>query len=165
MRLPVREMTGIQRQRGFWLRCFLSAIWSLAFLSLIWSTPLRGEIDVPKPLHLTHVSGIVVNGEGKPVVNVEVTLVQDDRVRFTTRTNGTGGFRFDRVHGRFLLRVARSEYAPAVREVNVQSEIATYLKRKNLFVIVGPGACTDECSSVLTSRSEFDRAIKKNSRH
>jgi hypothetical protein len=165
MRSAVRERTGIQRQRGFWLRCFLSGAWLLALLSLTWCSSLRAEIDVPKPLHLTHISGIVVNSVGKPVVSVEATLVQDDRVIFTTRTSSTGSFRFDHVHGRFLLRVARSEYAPAVREVYVASEIVTYLKRRNLFVIVGPGACTDACSSVFTSRSEFDRAIKKNSRH
>ena len=165
MRLAVSERTGIQRQRGSWLRCFLSAAWPIALLSLTWCTSLRAEIEVAKPLHLTHVSGYVVNSEGKAVVDVEVTLVQDDKVRFTTRTSGTGGFHFDQVHGKFLLRIARSEYAPAVREVYVGSEIVTYLKRKNLFVIVGPGACTDECSSVFTSKSEFDRAIKKKSRH
>ena len=164
MRPEVRERTGIQRQRGFWLRCFLSGAWFLG-LSLTLCTTVRADIDVPKPLHLTHISGIVANSVGKPVVSVEVTLVQDDRVIFTTRTSSTGGFRFDHVHGRFLLRVARSDYAPAVREVYVASEIATYLKRRNLFVIVGPGACTDACSSVLTSKGEFDRVIRKNSRH
>ncbi len=165
MRFAVGERTGIQRQRGFWLRCFLSGAWALSLLNLALCTSLHAEIEVAKPLHLTHVSGYVVNSAGKPVVNVEVTLVRDDQVRFTTRTDGAGGFHFDHVHGKFFFRVARSDYAPAVREVNVQSEIVTYLKRRNLFVIVGPGACMDECSSVYTSKGEFNRAIKKNSRH
>jgi hypothetical protein len=125
----------------------------------------HAQPDVPKPMHLTHVAGYVVNSLGKPVVNAEVTLVRDETVAYRTRTDSSGAFHFDRVSGRFIFKVARTEYAPAAREVNVRAEIATYLQRKKLYVIVGPGACTDECSSVLTSKSEFDRAIKRNSRH
>jgi hypothetical protein len=125
----------------------------------------HAQIDVPRPIHLTRVAGYVVNSLGKPVVNLEVTLVRDETIAFRTRTDSAGAFHFDHVTGRFMFRVARTEFAPAAREVNVRAEIATYLQRKKLYVIVGPGACMDECSSVLTSKSEFDRAIKKNSRH
>ena len=157
MRFAVRERSGIQRQRSYWLRCFLSAALRFALLQGAFCCLLHAQVDIQTPIHLTHVDGYVVNSVGQPV--------RDDTVRFTTRTDGAGAFHFDRVHGKFWLRVARSEYAPAAREVNVQSEIVTYLQRKNLYVMVGPGACTDECSTVFTSKSEFDRAIKKNSRH
>jgi hypothetical protein len=130
------------------------------------SVPIaHAQPDVPKPIHLTHVAGYVLYSLGKPVVNTEVTLVRDETVAFRTRTDRAGAFHFDHVSGRFMFRVARTEFAPAAREVNVRAEIATYLQRKKLYVIVGPGACMDECSSVLTSKSEFDRAIKRNSRH
>jgi hypothetical protein len=165
MRPAMCGKAGIQRQRGFWLRCFLGASWRPALLSVVLSGSLQAQVDVPGPMHLTHVGGYVVNSLGKPVVNAEVTLVRDDAVAYRTRTNDAGAFHFDHVSGKFVFRVARTEYAPAAREINVRAEIATYLQRKKLYVIVGPGACMDECSSVLTSKSEFDRAIRKNSKH
>jgi hypothetical protein len=165
MRPAVSGKAGIQRQRGFWLRCFLSASWQAALLSMGSGSSLDAQIDVPGPLHLTHVGGYVVNSLGKPVVNTEITLVRDETVAYRTRSDSAGAFHFDHVSGKFTFRVARTEYAPAAREINVRAEIVTYLQRKKLYVIVGPGACMDECSSVLTSKSEFDRAIKKNSRH
>jgi hypothetical protein len=56
--------------------------------------------------------------------------------------------------------VARTEYAPAVREIIVTDELITRAERKRLYVIVGPGACEDECSSVLTSKQQFEKAIR-----
>jgi hypothetical protein len=126
---------------------------------------LYAQIDVAKPIQLTRVSGYVVNSFGKPVINAEVTLVRDETVAFRTRTDGRGAFRFDHVRGRYWFRVGRTEYAPAAQEVKVADVLVTYLERKKLYVIVGPGACMDECSSVFTSRHEFDRAIQKKNRH
>jgi hypothetical protein len=161
MRRAMSEETGIQPQRGFWLRCFLGWTWPLLLLT----GSLRAQVDIPKALHLTHVGGVVVNSRGRPVVNVEVTLVRDDTVAFRTRTDGNGAFDFDRASGRYWFRVARSEYAPAATEVSVQSELVTYLERKKLYVIVGPGACMDECSSVFTKKHDFDQAIRKKNRN
>ena len=165
MSLAVREGTGVPRQRGFWLRCFLSMAFWVAVVQGGFCGYLHAQVDTQTPLHLTHVDGYVVNSKGKPVVNTEVTLVRDEKVAFKTRTDGAGGFHFDHVAGRFWFRVARSDYAPAVREVYVGSEIVTYLKRRKIYVIVGPGACTDECSSVYTTKHEFDRAIRKKNKH
>ncbi len=165
MRLGVRERTGIQRQRGIWLRCFLGATWIWLLLWIMAAASVHAQIDVSKPERLTHVEGYVVNSVGKPVGNVEVTLVRDEAVAFRTRTDSAGAFHFDHVSGKFVFRVARSDFAPAVREITVQPEIVTYLARRKLYVIVGPGACMDECSSIFTNKHEFDRAIKKNSRH
>ncbi len=147
------------------LRCFLGSTWHLLLLIGLLSVSLHAQVEIPKALHLTHVGGYVVNSHGKPVVNVEVTLVRDDKVAFRTRTDGAGAFDFDHVSGKFWLRVARSDFAPAAREVTVQSELVTYLERKKLYVVVGPGACMDECSSVFTSRNEFDQAIRKLNRN
>ena len=165
MKSAVDDIAESGRTAGPRLRCFLGLAWRIALLSAALCGPLHAQVDVQTPIHLTHVRGYVVNSVGKPVVNADVTLVRDDAVRFRTRTDGGGGFHFDHVLGKYWLRVARTDYAPAARELNVGSEIVTYLKRRNLFVIVGPGACMDECSSVFTSKGEFERAIKKNSRH
>ncbi len=147
------------------LRCFLGRTCRLLCLCALLQVSLHAQVDLPRALHLTHVGGYVMNSHGKPVVNVEVSLVKDDAVAFATRTDSTGYFDFDHVSGKYWLRVARSDYAPAAREVTVQGEIVTYLERKKLYVIVGPGACADECSSVYTSRHEFDHAIRKLNRN
>ena len=155
---------GVQPQRGIWLRCFLEgAIWA----ALIWAAPLgfSSPIDIPGPEHLTHVDGLVVNTAGHAVADLEVTLVRDDRVAFQTRTDKSGEFRFEHVSGRYMFRVARSAYAPAVREIVVTDEIVTRVERKKLYVILGPGACMDECSTVVTSKREFERDIREKQRH
>lgn len=155
---------GITGQRGFWLRCFLDgAIWT----ALIMAAPFAfsSQVDIPGPEHLTHVDGLVVNTAGHAVADLEVTLVRDDKVAFQTRTDKSGEFRFEHVSGRYMFRVARSEYAPAVREIVVTDEIVTRLERKKLYVILGPGACMDECSAVVTSKREFEHDIREKQKH
>ena len=150
-----------QTQRGFWLRCFLSAA-MLLFASSVSSA----QVEMPKPERLTHVHGIVVNPTGHPVPDLKVTLVRDDKTVAETRTGSTGAFSFDHVSaGSYIFRIARAQYAPAARDIIVTDEIVTHLERKKLYVILGPSACQDECSAVLTSRREFDRTIRKNNRH
>jgi hypothetical protein len=154
---------GIQKQRGFWLRCFLSAMISTLLLAGV--EPGLAQIDIPKPERLTHVEGLVVNPEGHPAPNVPIKLFRDEKVAAETRTDNSGAFEFEHVKGPFQLRVERTQYAPAARDIVVTDEIVTHLERKKLYVILGPGACQDECSAVLTSKKEFDRALRKNQRH
>jgi hypothetical protein len=152
------ERIGISKQRGFWLRCFLGA----AFLCVTVCGVLQAQVEVDKTEHIAKAEGLVVNSEGKPVTHVEVVLAQDGKPVYTTRTDDRGAFGFDHASGRYTFRVARTaEYAPAVRDVVVNFEIASSVERKKLYVIVGPGACEDACSSVFTSKSEFKKAIKK----
>jgi hypothetical protein len=127
--------------------------------------PVLAQVDIPKPERLTHVEGLVVNPEGHPAANVPVKLFRDEKIAAETRTDNTGAFEFEHVKGFFQLRVERTQYAPAAREIVVTDEIVTHLERKKLYVILGPGACQDECSAVLTSRRDFDRTIRKMNRH
>jgi hypothetical protein len=147
-----------------WLRCFLGGVvWTLLFLAI--PNTFAQKIEIPKPERLSHVEGYVVNAEGHPAIDVEVTLKQDEKVAYRTRTNKSGEFQFDHVSGTYLFQVARSKDAPAAREIVVTDEIVTALERKRLFVILGPGACMDACSSVLTNKKDFDRAIREKNRH
>jgi hypothetical protein len=153
------KTSEFHRQRGIWLRCFLSAA---IFLSLRLAS--HAQLDIPGPERLVRVDGLVVNSAGKPVVNAEITLTRDGKLMYTTRTDQAGAFRFRHVSGRFEFRVARTEYAPAAREIIVSDELLTRTERKRLYVIVGPGACRDECSSVLTNKSQFEKAIREKNR-
>ena len=116
---------------------------------------LKAQVDIPGPERLSHVDGYVVNPVGHPVADLEVTLLRDDKIAYQTKTDKAGEFRFDHVSGQFTFRVARSEFSAAEREIVVTDEIVTALERKKLYVILGPGACKDECSSVLTSKTQF----------
>jgi hypothetical protein len=99
------------------------------------------------------------------MADIEVTLARDDKTAYQTRTDKNGEFRFDHVRGPYTFRVARSEYSAATREIVATDEVVTALERKKLYVILGPGACKDACSSVLTSKRDFDRAIREKNKH
>jgi hypothetical protein len=147
------------------LRCFLSRTLGILVLCCLARVSLKAQLDMPKPIRITHVEGLVVNTHGKPVVNAEVTLVRDEKVMYSTRTSGDGAFQIEHPSGYYILRVGRTEDAPAAQEVFVTDEIVTHLEHKKLYVVVGPGACMDACSSVFTSEREFEKAIRKNTRH
>jgi Carboxypeptidase regulatory-like domain len=152
---------SICKRRGFWLRCFLSGV-----VFLLAGGLSVAQLDVPKPERLTHVEGIIVNPEGHPMPDILVSLFREEKVSAETRTEKSGEFEFEKVRsGSYVLRVPRTQYAPAARDIVVTDEIVTHLARKKLYVVLGPGACQDECSAVLTSKRDFDRTIRKNRRH
>ena len=165
MTFATREKIGIPKQRGFWLRCFLNGMIS-ALLCIAAPVSSSAQLDLPGPERLSHVEGLVVNDTGHPVTGIEVTLSRDEKVAFQTQTDNSGRFRFEHVSsGPYQFRVKRTVNAPAERQIVVTNEMLTALERKKLYVILGPGACQDACSSVLTSKREFDRAVRKMTRH
>ena len=152
---------GISKQRGFWLRCFLSAA-----IVLLIVDRASAQLDLPKPERLTHVEGLVVSPEGHPMPNVIVSLLRDEKISAETHTDFEVQFEFEKLKtGPYALQKTQTQYAPAARDIVVTDEIVTHLERKKLYVVLGPGACQDECSAVLTSKRDFDRTIRKNSRH
>jgi hypothetical protein len=152
---------GISRQRGFWLRYFLSA--AILLFLLAGTTGLYGQIDIPGAERLSHVSGVVVDPVGHPVANLKVSLVRDDKSVYETKTDASGRFQFEHISaGPFTFRIARSKFAPAAQQIVVTDEVVTYLERKKLYVILGPAQCQDACSAVLTNKREFDKALRRN---
>lgn len=154
----------LARPAGPRLRCFLSsALWMLLGVAVVRTS--HAQVDIPGPERLGHVEGYVVDPVGHPAIDVGVTLLRDGKVAFQTRTDKSGRFRFEHVSGRYTFQVARTEYAPAIQEIVVTDEVVTALERKKLYVILGPGACADACSSVLTSKRDFDREVRSRSKH
>ncbi len=119
----------------------------------------------PRPERLTHVVGVVVKPDGNPLTGVAVTLERDGKPLHSTKTDAAGAFEFRNIHGAFVFRVARTKYAPAMREIIVEDELVIAAEHKKLYVIAGPGACEDECSTVLTSKHDFEKALKKFNKH
>jgi len=133
----------------------------LAAVCLLAGIGTHAQVAPDNPLHLAHVEGYVVTSAGQPLVNAEVTLDRDGKAVYRVRTNSAGAFRFNHVLGSYLFRVQRTQYAPAEHEIHVGDLIPSYVERKKLYVIVGPGACADACSPIFTSKRDFERELKR----
>jgi Carboxypeptidase regulatory-like domain len=157
---------GTSKQRGFWLRCFLGrALFAMA-LGVLASAIAWAKVEAPGALHLWRLHGFFMDRAGKPIENVEVTLVRDGTVLHKTKTDASGEFAFDHVSGHYRLHIDKSNrFSELSREVIVGLETAMMLRSNTLYVVAGPGACTDDCSSVFTSKSDFEKAIRRNKPH
>ncbi len=146
------------------LRCFLGGM-LLAISSAMVSGAARPQLETNGPIHLTSVEGHVVDSFGKAAADLNVTLSRDNKVLLSTHTDQRGDFRIDKASGDYLFQVERSKDAPAARQVIVRMELVTLAERKKLYVILGPGACTDACSSIFTSKQDFNKALRKLNKH
>jgi hypothetical protein len=164
MSWPRRFAFDSSKRRGHWLRCFLGS--TLFAVGMAWTgAAVHAQPDAPEPMHVARLRGVYVNAKGAPIQGAEVTLVRNDKVFFATKTDAAGKFAFKHVSGRYWLRANVKNYSTLSREVVVGLEALTYLHSNTLYVIAGPGACTDDCSSVFTSRDKFDETIKRNMGH
>ena len=125
----------------------------------------HAQVDIPGPYHVSHLEGLVVNPDGQPVADAAINLTQDGKVIYTTRTDAKGHYDFKHVSGQFIFRMKVPHYSIVARPVLVRFELATAVRGNALYIILGPGACSDDCSSVFTSKKEFERRIRRNNRH
>ncbi|MFZ1940107.1 MAG: carboxypeptidase-like regulatory domain-containing protein [Terracidiphilus sp.] len=125
----------------------------------------QAQIEAPKPYHLAHLRGFFVDEKGNPIPGAAVTLDQDDKVIYSTQTNNAGRFEIKHVSGRYWLHLHMKGYSTVGREVIVGLEALTYLHSQTLYIIAGPGACSDDCASVFTSKGQFNYAIRRNTGH
>lgn len=142
----------------------VSAGFLLAFASVS-TFRANAQIEIHKPFHLSHVQGVVTDRSGKPVANAEVDLVREEAPSFKTKTDDSGRFVIDQASGRYWFRVSESSYSPAAREVIIGADAGTAFHRAELYGMLGPGACSNECSSIYTSKKKFDPAVRWNTRH
>jgi len=122
------------------------------------------QISGPAPYHLPHLRGVYVDAKGNPIPDAEVTVGRDDKVLESAKTDRSGRFEIKHITGHYWLRVKKNGYSPVGRQVIV-GEALTYVHSGTLYVIAGPGACSDDCSSVFTSKSKFEQAIRRNTGH
>jgi hypothetical protein len=171
MRAPMSKINSIAKQRGFWLRYFLGQgndirkLLVLVASLTVTTAAAQAQIEAPRPYHLPRLRGFFVDAKGNPIPGAAVTLDRDDKVMYSTTTDRAGKFEIKHVSGRYWLHVQMKGYSIVGREVVVGVEALTYLHGGTLYVIAGPGACSDDCSSIFTSKSQFDHAIRRNTRH
>jgi Carboxypeptidase regulatory-like domain len=161
MRMPAVKRFGVHRRRGFWLRYFLGGIPFLCLGFGLTPGAAQAQIEVPGPYHLAHLRGVFVDARGNPIQGAAVTLNRDDKVMYSTRTDRAGRFEIKHVSGHYRLHVNMTGYSTVDRQVVVGLEAETYLHGSTLYMIAGPGACTDDCSKVFTSKGKFDHALRE----
>jgi hypothetical protein len=166
MNLAWGERMGSYRQRGFWLRCFLGTAFAMPALFLGTSAMSWAKVEPQGPLHLWRLHGFYMDPAGKPIENAELTLERDGAALYKTKTDASGRFAFEHVTGRYTMHIDRSSnYSQLSREVIVGLETATILRKNTLYVIAGPAACTDDCSSVFTNKYDYENAVRRNTEH
>jgi hypothetical protein len=159
--MTMRRIAGLPLQRSFWLRCFLGAAFFSAAAPVVW-----GKVAPQGPMHLWRLHGFYMNAAGQPIDNAELTLQLDGAVLYRVKTDAAGRFAFEHVRGRYTLRIEKSSnYSQLSREVIVGLETATALRKNTLYIVAGPGACTDDCSSVFMSKYDYENAIRRNTGH
>jgi hypothetical protein len=160
------ERIGSYQQRGFWLRCFLGTTLMMFALFLVTPTMSWAKVEPQGPLHLWRLHGFYMDAKGRPIGNAELMLERDGAPLYRTRTDASGKFAFEHVSGRYTMRIDRSSnYSQLSREVIVGLETATILRKITLYVIAGPAACTDDCSSVFTNKYDYENAVRRNTEH
>jgi hypothetical protein len=137
----------------------------LAASLITMATAAQAQIEAPSPYHLAHLRGVFVDEKGNPIPGAAVTLDRGGKVMYTTATDRAGRFEIKHVSGRYRLHVEMKGYSTVSREVIVGVEALTYLRSKTLYMIAGPGACSDDCTSIFTSKSQFDHAVRRNTAH
>ena len=141
---------------------------AILIIILAWAAPYAcagAQLEIPGPFHLSHLQGVVVNQNGTPVEHAEVTLAQNEKIVYSTRTDARGRFQFKNVTGSYSLRMHVPGYSIVSRDVIIDFELVTALERNKLYVILGPGACKNDCSSVFTSKREFNQTLRRLNRH
>jgi len=78
----------------------------------------------------------------------------------TTQTDSAGRFAIKNVTGHYVIRMKTPNYSIVSREIFVQLELVTQIAGNRLYVILGPGQCSDDCSTVFTSKNDFDKALR-----
>jgi len=125
----------------------------------------HAQVEAPGPFHLARVRGVYVDEKGNPIPGAAVTLDQDDKVLYSTRTDRSGRFEIKHASGHYSFHINMKGHSPVNRDVLVGVEALTYVHSETLYVIAGPGACSDDCSTVVTSKSKFEEAIRRNTGH
>ena len=165
MKISPSQIAVISRTAGLRLRCFLGKMIFILAGAMLLSSASFAQPDAEGALHLSRIQGIVVDGHGKPVGAAKITLARGDKLAFESTTDAAGRFHFDHVSGQYRLHVTSLGNAGASREVVVGEALVALAHRNKIYVILGPGACTDDCSLVLASKSEFDHVISRNNGH
>jgi hypothetical protein len=166
MKSAISLSSGVQQQRGFWLRCFLGLGSMLVIIFVFALENAQGQIIVLKPLHLSHAYGYVLSETGNPLAGVQVALASGAQPSEAEVTDAKGHFDFSDAKGEYLLHVRLPGSASANRQVIVGADVRALFHRGPLYIMIKPVVCEDCVSPIFTNRKQFDRAVREmNGKH
>jgi hypothetical protein len=164
MKNATQTIFGISKQRGIWLRCFLSAVVLTALISLPSSQFARsqGIVDCVYPGHVavSRVEGKVFGPFGVVVPGVVVSLVNEQGSTLQTKTDSEGRFRVAASPGKYSFKAVFPMFQTSQTELNVGEDLVGLVHPGNLWVILGLNGA--DCAWVTTSQKEFRQIISSN---
>lgn len=167
MTFAAREITGISRQRSYWLRCFLGTSVFLLLVSLTCGSVLaQASYDCfyVKATKLAHIRGEVIDHTGHPVSGATIELLKqganDPLASETSSDNGQ--FRFEEPSGKYLLHVQAAGFHPAGLNVRVDHGFFSFFNTRRLYVVLAAGATAQPCPAEITSKKKLQEYIRHN---
>lgn len=153
------ERTGIRGQRGFWLRCFLSA----GFLGLLacngGADAYAASCPALPDLSLGRLQGTVYGPSGSPVPQVLVRVEHEGKLVIQRMTDVNGRFDFKTVPGDFGVHVQFLESKSMDLNVRVGHGRGGFFHAARLRVILGLSGTG--CNYATTNNKQFKNAIKR----
>jgi hypothetical protein len=166
MKSPGGKKTVIATSAGPRLRCFLGICSIFGLASLLVVQYVGAQVVVPKPLHLSHVHGYVLNETGAPLPGVQVALASGRQPSEAAITDTKGYFDFSHAKGEYLFHVRSLGSASANCQVIVGADVRALFHRGPLYIMIKPVVCEDCVSPIFTNRKQFDRAVREmNGKH
>ncbi len=159
MTIAMSEQVGISKQRGFRLRCFLSAAVTLGCIGSI-STMAQVDCVLPRQINVSRIQGHVYDPWGRAIPGAEVSLSDAGKVIQQQSTDEEGSFSFPQHSGRFEFAATVKFMQPSRVVLQVGNDLVHFIHHDDLFVLIGlPGSY---CSWITTSHREFAREIANN---
>jgi hypothetical protein len=157
----LQKRLGSSRQRGFWLRCFLSSGFALACMVALTARSVDAQITVLKPLHLSRVYGYVLSETGTPLAGVQVVLASGGPPSQALDTDVRGFFDFPDTKGEYLFHVKIPGSALADRLIVVGVGLRALFHRGPIFVMESSLIARFWNSKQATTRIRSKNATQK----
>jgi len=162
MNRAASQTRGIHRQRGFWLRCFLSALWIWCSFLPLHMARAQSFVDCvyPRRVSVSRIQGRVFDPFGVPVPGVVITLVDEDGRTLQTKSDGGGRFQIAASPGKYSFKADFPMFQTSDTELAVGEDLIGFIHPSHLYVILG--LTGSECAWITTSRKEFEQVISDN---
>jgi hypothetical protein len=168
MTFAASETTGISRQRGFRLRCFLGMrVWLLVLTMAVLSggvlhSQTTFDCFYVKTAKVAHIRGEVVDQTGQPVSGANIELLKQgaDDVLASEKSSDGGQFGFDESGGKYWLHVKANGFQPAGLSVRVDHGFFSFFNTRRLYVVLAVGGTQQACPEEITSKRKLQEYIR-----
>ncbi len=164
MTFAMQERIGISKQRGFWLRCFLGGV--IVILAGMGPVAVSSHAQcVERTIRVSRIQGLVLDSYGSPIPNVMIELKSEDKIVATATADETGRFSIPAPPGKYELVAKARGFDTTHASLDLGNDLVRAFRPTRLFMILDVGKATlDQCSFTTTSRRQFDKVIRENTR-